>query len=213
VTSVVDRSAWKRAWQGLGVTAPAAVEHEKLIACYAERHRAYHTLQHLGECLTQLDQVRELCSHPDEVALALWYHDAIYKPRRSDNEVRSADWLAKVAIQFAAPAAAVGRMRELVLVTRHDAIPVGIDAQILVDIDLSILGASPERFGEYERQVRREYRWVPLPLYRSQRAKVLQSFMKRQRIYSTERYFNLLESRARENIRCSLGLDSTEGTI
>jgi len=210
---MIDRNAWERAWQGLGVAAPAAVEHEKLIACYAEKHRAYHTLQHLEECLTQLDQVRALCSHPDEVALALWYHDAIYKPRRSDNEARSADWLVNVAKQIAVTTSYIERMRKLVLATRHNTVPEDIDAQILVDIDLSILGASGERFDEYERQVRREYRWVPFPLYRAQRTRVLKSFVERARIYSTEHYFNLLESRARENIRRSIGLDTTESTI
>ena len=203
MTSATDRGAWERAWEGLGVVAPGAAEYDKLVECYAERHRAYHTRQHLEECLTQLGQVRELCSHADAVALALWYHDAIYKPRRSDNEVRSADWLAKVADQVGVPAPAVTRMRELVLATRHEAVPGDIDAQILVDIDLSILGAPIERFDEYEQQIRREYRWVPLPLYRAQRAKVLKSFIARPRIYTTERYFTL-ESQARENIERSL---------
>ncbi|MHB8448404.1 MAG: HD domain-containing protein, partial [Rudaea sp.] len=200
---VVKREAWEGAWRRLGGVVPPAGEYDNLVECYAQRHRVYHTLKHLEECLTQLDQVRRLCSHPDEIALALWYHDAIYKPRRSDNEARSADWLARVANQVEVPAAAVSRMRELVLATRHNVAPMDMDAQILVDIDLSILGASAERFDEYEKQVRREYRWVPLPLYRAQRSKVLKSFIERPRIYTTEHYFSL-EKQARENIELSL---------
>lgn len=205
MTAATDREAWEKAWQGLGVAAPPKLEYDKLIAAYTEPHRAYHTRQHLEECLTRLREVRGMCSHPDEVELALWYHDAIYAPRRSDNETRSADWLVKIANQISVPVTVIGRMRELVLATRHDAIPAGIDAQILVDIDLSILGASAQRFDEYERQVRKEYRWVPLLLYRSQRARILESFVKRPRIYSTEFHFNMLESKAHENITRSLG--------
>lgn len=205
MTTATDREAWEKAWQGLGVVAPPKVEYEKLIASYAEQHRAYHTRQHLEECLTRLREVRGMCAHSNEVALALWYHDAIYVPRRSDNETRSAEWLVTVANQVSVPTAAIGRMRELVLATKHDAVPVGIDAQILVDIDLSILGASAQRFDEYEQQVRKEYRWVPRPLYRLQRAKILEGFVKRPHIYSTESHINVLESKARENIARSLG--------
>jgi len=204
VTWATNREAWQRAWYGLGVLTPPAKEYDELISCYAERHRAYHTQQHLEECLAKLDAVKTLCSHPHEVALALWYHDAIYKPRRSDNEVRSADWLVRLAKEVDVAAVAAKRMHALVLATRHDAVPVAIDAQILVDIDLSILGASADRFDEYERQVRHEYRWVPLLLYRSQRARILESFMKRPRIYSTEHFFNQFEARARENVNRSL---------
>lgn len=204
MTSATDREAWESAWSGLDVATPPVREYDVLIACYAEPHRAYHTRQHIEECLTQLDQVRNLCEHPDEVALALWYHDAIHKQRRSDNEVRSADWLVRLATQVDVPAVATERMRELVLATCHEAVPVDIDAQILIDIDLSILGALADRFDEYEHQVRREYRWVPMPLYRSQRAKILASFLKRARLYSTEHFYNRLETRARENIKRSL---------
>jgi predicted metal-dependent HD superfamily phosphohydrolase len=186
-------------------------EYDTLIACYAEPHRAYHTRQHLEECLTQLDQVRAQCAHPDEVALALWYHDAIYKPRRSDNEALSADWLVRVAKQVCSESAAVERMRRLVLATRHDAVPSAIDEQILVDVDLSVLGAAPSRFDEYEQQVRREYRWVPQPLYVSARAKILRSFNDRPRIYSTGYFFQRFETQARANLARSLSDQSRTG--
>jgi len=204
VSAATDRAAWEQTWAGLGVAAPGAREQAALLAAYAEPHRAYHTRQHLEECLVQAQQVRSLCRHADEVALALWYHDAIYRPRRSDNEMRSTDWLARDARQVGVAAASIDRLRTLVLATRHDAHPVEPDAQILVDIDLSILGAPAARFDEYEQQVRREYRWAPLPLYRKGRAKVLEAFLARPRIYSTDAYADRLEGVARANLARSL---------
>ena len=141
MTSATERAAWERAWMGLGVAAPPANEYDELMRRYGEEHRAYHTRQHLEECLTWLALVRAQCAHADEIALALWYHDAIYQPRRADNEALSAAWLELVARQAGIATPATERMRELVLATRHDAVPSGADAQILVDIDLSILGA------------------------------------------------------------------------
>jgi predicted metal-dependent HD superfamily phosphohydrolase len=148
-------------WAGLGVaTADDALFH-RLIACYSERHRSYHTTHHLDECFEKLMEVRSQAEHPDEIELALWFHDAIYDVKRSDNEERSAQWARSEGLKAGLEAPIVDRVYDLVLTTRHNAVPTGNDARILVDIDLSILGASPERFDEYELQVREEYGWVP----------------------------------------------------
>ena len=61
---------------------------------------------------------------------------------------------------------------ELIVATKHDAVPKDADAGLLVDIDLSILGADPERFDEYERQVRFEYQWVADDAFRAARKPV-----------------------------------------
>jgi predicted metal-dependent HD superfamily phosphohydrolase len=78
------------------------------------------------------------------------------------------------------------------------------DAEIVVDVDLSILGAAPERFEEYERQIRAEYRWVPGFLFRRKRAKILQEFLARPRIFSTQTFIDRYEQQARANIARSL---------
>lgn len=61
------------------------------------------------------------------------------------------------------------RVESLVMATIHDATPICSDEQLLVDIDLSILGAAPTRFAEYDRQVRAEYSWVPRFVYNMKR--------------------------------------------
>ena len=62
------------------------------------------------------------------------------------------------------------RVADLILATKHAAVPTDADARLVVDIDLSILGSAEERFDRYERDVRREYRWVPGFIYRRKRA-------------------------------------------
>lgn len=91
-------------------------------------------------------------------------------------------------------------VRDLVLVTRHSGSPVSVDEQVLVDIDLSILGADTPRFDEYERQIRAEYSYVPGFLFRRKRKQILQSFLDRPVIYSTAVLRYRLEARARENL-------------
>ncbi len=48
---------------------------------YAEKHRHYHTDEHIAACLHHLDVTWHLAENPVEIELALWFHDAIYKPR------------------------------------------------------------------------------------------------------------------------------------
>ena len=75
---------------------------------------------------------------------------------------------------------------------------------LLVDVDLSILGQPDERFREYEAQIRREYEWVPEEIFAAKRAEILQGFLARERIYTTDSFFGRFESEARTNLRNSL---------
>jgi predicted metal-dependent HD superfamily phosphohydrolase len=90
------------------------------------------------------------------------------------------------------------------MATRHEAVPQTRDEKVLVDVDLWILGAPPERFDEYEKQVREEYGWVPGLIYRRKRRAILESFVARQTIYSTERFIQRYEVQARANLARSL---------
>ena len=167
-----------------------------MIASYSEPHRRYHTLQHLEECFARFDEIADLAEHPADVELALWFHDAIYDPRRRDNERRSAHW--------ALSSTGNANVHSLVLATRHEAVPESMDENVLVDVDLWILGAAEERFEEYEGQVREEYGWVPGPIYRRKRRAILESFVSRPTIYSTGRFIERYERQARANLARSI---------
>jgi len=198
-----ETADWDRAWQALGLAPPADLL-SALNARYAESHRAYHTLQHLTECFEQLGPVAALSERLPEIQLALWFHDAVYDTRAQDNEQQSADW-AREALASAGAAREVGeRVHALVMATRHAAVPEGIDAQVLVDVDLSILGAETARFAEYEQQIRREYVWVPEQAYRGARVRVLKSFLERPKIYATPWFAEHREARARANLARSI---------
>ena len=191
-------------WQALGVSISNDELFDRLIECYSESHRKYHTMQHLDECLANLESVRSLAERASEVELALWFHDAIYDTHSSDNEERSAAWARESALAAGLTPEQATRIRGLVMATRHSAVPAGTDAMVLVDIDLGILGADIDRFEEYELQVREEYSWVPRLLYRRGRGKILKEFADREWIYSTDYFRAAYEERARENIARSL---------
>lgn len=192
--------SWIRAWRGLQATGEGHALRDAVLARHAEPHRHYHTLQHLAECLALFDTLRDAPDRPAEVEMALWFHDAVYDLGATDNEARSAAW-ARAALGAAGVADGVlSRIDELVLATRHAAEPRTRDAQVLVDIDLAILGAGDERFAEYERQIRAEYAHVPALLFGQRRRVLLLSFLERASIYSTPALHRRLEARARANL-------------
>lgn len=194
--------SWQRAWHGLGAT-PAEGLLQTLLSAYAEPQRHYHTRQHLAECLAHFEAVQVQALRPAEVEIALWFHDAVYDVKGKDNELRSAQWAARVLEDGGVDEAACRRVHALVMATCHEATPQDGDAQLLVDIDLAILGASPARFAEYDTQVRAEYAWVPRLVYGIKRRQVLRGFLQRKAIYATPYFHARLEPQARANLRRS----------
>jgi predicted metal-dependent HD superfamily phosphohydrolase len=75
---------------------------------------------------------------------------------------------------------------------------------LTVDIDLSILGQPPERFWEYESQIRREYEWVPENVFTEKGAEILQRFLSRKSIYGTAFFFDKYKRQARINLEASI---------
>lgn len=175
----------------------------QLFAAYSQPHRAYHTVAHIEDCLLHLDRVRQLCDRVDEIEIALWFHDGIYDPRARDNEEQSADWAGRCLQKLGINSAATERVVTMILATRHQQIPPTCDCRMLLDIDLSILGRTPEEFAVYEDQIRQEYAWVPEDQYRLGRAAILTQFLNRPTIYYTQ-YFQSLEGPARDNLERSL---------
>jgi predicted metal-dependent HD superfamily phosphohydrolase len=186
------------------VAAPATAVFEQLVACYSEPHRRYHTIQHLDECFAKFEELRSEANHPEEIEFALWFHDAIYDTRRADNEARSAAWARATAGAAKLPAAVADRIHSLIMATRHDVRPHEADEKVMVDVDLSILGASPARFDEYESQVREEYSWVPAALFRSKRRELLEGFLRRASIFNTRTFVEAYEAQARANLERSI---------
>ena len=193
-------ASWQEAWGSLTAVADGAALRDQLLAAYAEPHRHYHGTQHLRECLKALASVREQVPLVQEVALALWFHDAIYDVHRHDNEQRSADWAHNALLQAGGDADAAQRVHALIMATQHQAEPGTEAARWLVDIDLGILGAPTERFAQYEAQIRAEYAHVPGIVFRWKRRQILRGFLDRPRLFNTDHFRDLLEVRARHNL-------------
>jgi len=153
------------------------------LAAYARPERHYHNVHHVAECLRELDAVRAGFENPAAAGAALLFHDCVYDPTRGDNEERSADAASAELADLGWDGPFIGRVRELILATKHSAGPGTGDAGIVADIDLSILGKEPDVFDAYDRAIRREYGHVDDQAFAAGRANVLRQFLARPAIY------------------------------
>jgi predicted metal-dependent HD superfamily phosphohydrolase len=180
---------------------------EALIAAWSEPGRRYHDVRHLEDCLTQLDQLDDLGVHPatrDILEMALWFHDAVYDPRATDNEERSARWATEALAAAGIPAAAVNEVARLVRLTREHGTASDEAGRLICDIDLSILGRPVEVFDAYERRIRSEYRWVSEEVFRDGRTRILEGFLRRAPLFQTDAFRRRFEASARANLRRAL---------
>ncbi len=167
---------------------------------YGEAHRSYHNVGHIADCLQQLDLSPHISQFNNTVELAIWFHDVVYDIKATDNEVASAELAVNFLQECDGPSELIVQTRNLILATQHQAIPTDLESQLMIDIDLSILGRSAERYAEFERQIRIEYDWVPEDVFRSKRAEILSSFLDREPLFLTKWFRATYEVQARENL-------------
>jgi predicted metal-dependent HD superfamily phosphohydrolase len=204
-TAMLDPNRFTALWRRLGGRTEAGPVFAALAAAYAEPHRTYHNGAHIADCLGQFDAVRTLAERPDEVEMALWFHDAVYDPRAADNEEKSAAWAVAALTNGGVVTDIAQRIGRWILATRHAAEMAEPDARLVCDVDLSILGREPAAFDAYDRAIRAEYEWVPEAQYRDGRARVLRGFLERPAVFQTEAYRARYETQARENLQRAVG--------
>lgn len=175
-----------------------------LIAHYQESHRHYHNLVHLQECFFWFDEIKHRLYCPNLVAIALFYHDIIYNPTSQTNEQDSGQFM-QSKLKGRLPDNDIAMMNQYILATKDHVNPLTDthknDLDYLLDIDLAILGSCPDRFDEYNNQIRKEYSWVNSLIYSFKRKSVLKGFYDKDRIYLTDYFYKKLENQARDNLK------------
>ena len=177
-----------------------------LVEAWSEPHRHYHDVSHLLSGMDLLEGASERLEHPGWVAVAWVFHDAIYATRRRDNEVQSAAWAGRVMKRCGAPGEARDWVEQAILATRYQVHGQAVDGDtaLFLDADLGVLASDAESYAAYEAAIRREYRWVPGPLFRHGRRRVLRALLDGGPVYYTDLLGPGAEERARSNLEGAL---------
>ncbi len=193
----------KKRWLSLGLENGGCFQMDvfsDIYEKYSEPQRRYHTLEHIDSCLNLLDEVKNELKEPLVVEVALWFHDAIYNPKKSDNEEKSTLYAQELLVMLKAAPDFVEKVSQLIMATKHPHQPVAMEEKYIIDIDLSILGAPKVAYDQYAVRIRKEYSHVPAFLYRRERRKVLESFICKKALFNTEYFGSRYEHSARDNI-------------
>ncbi|MGY2131274.1 HD domain-containing protein [Hymenobacter sp. HD11105] len=179
---------------------------QQLAAAYEAPGRHYHTLTHIQALLQSLHEAPTPLHDAEVVQLAIWFHDVVYSPLRSDNEERSAALAREFLTQTNLVPERISKVVLLIERTKDHTQPQPNDPDLhfFLDADLQILGAPPAEYEEYAHQIRQEYRLVPGPLYRRGRRAVLQNMLAASVLYRTEYFRDKLDARARQNLQREL---------
>lgn len=198
MTSAISPKQIDRLWQDI-------------VTHYGEPQRAYHTLNHIEQLLVEFESIKHHLSEPHIIALALYYHDVIYDPTRSDNELQSAEFATDALSPYLSQEQCQ-QIYALIMMTANHQIDALIDsdkyndAAYLLDMDLSILGAPWSAYEQYAKAIRQEYNHVADDNYRDGRTAVLQGLLAHPKLYLTDHYYEQLETQARANIKRELTL-------
>jgi predicted metal-dependent HD superfamily phosphohydrolase len=197
--------SWRAALPPSAATAAAARALDDLMARWGEPHRRYHNVDHLAHVLRVIDRYADRAADPAAVTLAAWYHDAVYDPRRVDNEEASALLAEATLPTLDVPDAQLAEVARLVRLTAtHDPIPGDRNGGLLTDADLAILAADPDSYAAYTQAVRAEYAFVPDAAFAAGRAEVLHHLLALPRLFHTPVLRDEWEDVARANITTEL---------
>lgn len=197
----------ERSWTAVLGDAPASIEFwSELVTRWSEPHRVYHGLAHLSAVLGVVDEFADHAADPDTVRLAAWYHDAIYDPRRTDNEERSAALAEEQLPGAGVSAARVASVARLVRLTvNHHPEPADRDGELLCDADLLVLASPPSAYLGYAGAIRAEYAHVSDEDFRTGRAEILRSLLDAPRLYRLPQLAGY-EDAARANLAAELAV-------
>ncbi|MFI6848705.1 hypothetical protein ACIBJD_29420 [Kitasatospora sp. NPDC050467] len=198
-------TAWTALLHRCGASADPEPYGRDLLHRWAEPQRRYHTTDHLRAMLHQVDALAGHAGAPDTVRLAVWFHDAVYRPDRSENEERSAALAVRALTEAGLPDQRTAEVARLVRLTvTHHPEPGDRDGEVLCDADLAVLGTTPEAYAAYAAAIREEYAFVPEPDFRAGRAAVLRQLLALPALYRTPTAYARFDAPARANLAAEL---------
>ncbi|QPK81042.1 hypothetical protein G7Y41_08360 [Schaalia sp. ZJ405] len=154
--------------QQIGATAPTVELHQEArdLAdhwCTPDRH--LHTIRHLIDMLTRIDEIADTAHDPDILRISAWYHGAFLNKSLEVKFKNPSNWQSTRCIDHAhnrlttlgVDSDIVARIDELIaFLTRHRAPRSDSDAQVVVDADLAVLASSPQDYKKFREKLRLE---------------------------------------------------------
>lgn len=204
-------------------------EQAQLTTLLTQPHRKYHNVNHINDCLVELEQYNEANIADYSfittvyVTYAIWYHDAIYNPYSKHNEELSARLFMRNAKQSFSPVlkdtygiddttSYIAVYHTIMATSAHTVTQEVVHSKdwidtafgraykLMLDIDLAGLGKSWLVFKKNSNNIREEYYNTSRVDFIKGRLKFWEEISKRESFYYTEYFRSKYELEARQNI-------------
>ena len=176
---------------------------------YAENHRAYHNLGHIGYLFQLLNTFVSNIANPAVVGFAILYHDIVYDTYRKDNEEQSALIAEKHLTELMVKKELIDHVKTFIVATKDHTIledfTLHQDLAYFLDFDMAILGEDFDTYKLYSKKIRKEYIQFSDEQYQAGRKQALQKFISSTSIYTTPDFKLVMEETARKNMQMELG--------
>lgn len=204
------KDEWARDMAALGAAADSAASiFEDINRHYGSAERHYHGLSHLKALFHLIDTYAPQPAG-SAVRFAIWWHDVIYDPLSSQNEVASAQLARSQLGLLGAGEPLIETVCALIEATKnHFAAPSFGADDVFLDADIAILGAPDEIYWTYTQQIRLEYHQIPDPIFAAGRKRFLETATQWPRIFKTDIFEAEFGHQARTNLERELRLYQT----
>ena len=178
--------------------------YKEILLAHTNTQRHYHTLKHLEalfkEFIPFMLEDEALCV----VGFSIFYHDCVYNVTSQDNETQSAILAKKRLLELGVSLKIIKQVVELILLTKtHQTSPKKL-YNLFLDADLSILGSPPKRYKNYLQEIRKEYAIYDDNHYKKGRIMVLEHFLKKEKLFQTDFFYEKYEKIAQKNVQNEL---------
>jgi len=135
-------------------------------------------------------------------SLSIWFHDVIYDPKRSDNELLSIELFKDFTKEVEKAKPFEDQVSKYIRCTIDHKLGAekDLDLEYFMDFDMAVLGKEPNDYAVYAKQIRNEYIHVPEDIYKSRRAAVLKK-LGEGGIFITQDFITRFEEKAKKNMQ------------
>lgn len=188
---------------------------EALKSGYSSPQRVYHGWEHIEDLLRKLEVFHSLASRLDLIKSTVFWHDAVYQFHHDDGTLRPdsenvAD-SARLFLQYSEHTSVErDAIEDMIMATAEHMGELhsspeyypgySKDRDLLLDLDLSGLGASWNHFCRMEEKIRREFAWVAEEDFRKGRGDILKKLLAKPSLYRRGETYALWEQSARSNL-------------
>lgn len=167
--------------------------------------RAHHSWFHIVDCINKLYEIKSQISNEEFVSifLAFLFHDSVYDPKSHwwQNEKNSAILAEKIMTELWITNINIEQIKELIELTAKHLVEWNNSiGKYMVDIDLSILWESWNKYDTYKNAIRREYSCYSDKEYKAGRIQFLEWMIMKRPIFQTKYFYEKYENLARCNM-------------